>query len=125
MSEPVKAWRKAVEEGDLNAITRMHGPETIVFPVDRLVVKGTQGNVKSYAELFKKYDVGVKIEDARYINSDRTVTSWGMFTLTLKPKNGGETTITRGRFTDVVKWVGGPKPGWCYIVDHASVPSAG
>jgi ketosteroid isomerase-like protein len=48
--------------------------------------------------------------------------AWGLYSLTLAPKAGGEMIRVDGRFSDVSRKIDGK---WLYIVDHASaVPAA-
>ncbi|MDK2126401.1 YybH family protein [Parachitinimonas caeni] len=119
LSEPVRAWSRAVEAGDTQALARMNPASTTVFGLDKMVVRGTQNIVASYGGMFKQYQARVTIRDAHYIASGNLVHSWGLFSLRLEPHEGGEAVIVEGRFSDIASRVNGE---WQYILDHASFP---
>jgi ketosteroid isomerase-like protein len=119
LSEPVKTWIRSVESGDIAAITRMNPETTVTYPPDAMTTRGTRDIVAGYTGMFRDFKVSVLIEDAHYIQQGDIVSSWGLFTLTLTPKAGGEPTFVKGRFTDIARQANGQ---WEYIVDHASVP---
>lgn len=119
LSDPVKAWRKAMEAGDIAALARMHDADTVGFPPGAMSIKGADTIMKGYAETFAAYRAEVSFDDAHYVEQPPLVVSWGLFRLTLHPKAGGSDIVTRGRFTDAATQIDG---GWRYIVDHASLP---
>lgn len=119
LSAPATAWGKAIEAGDLAALARMHGPETVAYPPSQTKLVGAAAIMKDYAGLFAKYTVRVQTDDAHWIQSGPLVVSWGQTTLTLHPKVGGADVVSHTRFTDAA--VATPD-GWRYVVDHASTP---
>lgn len=85
--------------------------------------KGTQPEVDSYTSLVKTYNASAAFSDAHYFTAGGTLASFGLFTLTLKPKAGGSPTVESGRFSDVAIWSRGAQGGWRHVIDHASVPT--
>jgi ketosteroid isomerase-like protein len=118
LSGPVIAWVTAVESGDLAAIAAMNGPDTIAYPPDVAVLMGQPEISAAYAGLFAAYTAEVEVTDAQYLEAGGFVQSWGLYTLVLTPKGGGDAITLNGRFTDVAEAVDG---GWRYVVDHASL----
>lgn len=119
-SASVKAWSAAMEAGDVAAVTRMYGAQTVVLPADKMVAKGTDAARADFSALLKQYNARVQIDEGYYMQVAQVLTSWGLFTLTLTPKVGGTPVVMHGRYTDVATQVNGQ---WQYIVDHASVPA--
>ena len=119
-SPPASAWRKAMEHGDLAALAQMHDAATVAYPPGSMQVKGAPAIMAGYADLFAHFTVGVKIEDAHWVEVPPLVVSWGLTTLTLHPKDGGADIVSHTRFTDAAVAVGGH---WRYLVDHASKPT--
>jgi ketosteroid isomerase-like protein len=101
LSGPVLAWVTAVESGDSAAIAAMNGPDTIAYPPDAAVLMGQAEISAAYDGLFAAYTAEVEVSDAQYIEAGGFVQSWGLYTLTLTPKDGGEAITLNGRFTDV------------------------
>ena len=120
-SAPARAWRTAMEQGDLATLARMHDASTIAYPPSTMQVKGAAAIMAGYADLFAHYTVRVTVEDAHWVEQPPLVVSWGLTTLTLHPKTGGPDVISRTRFTDAAVAMGGD---WRYLVDHASKPTA-
>lgn len=119
LSAPVEAWTRAVEAGDSAAIARMNPNTTTVYGPSEMVTRGTEAIVSGYRGMFDKFNVAVQITDASYIQTGSVVHSWGLYTLTLSPKAGGEVAVVKGRFSDIATRNGNQ---WQYIMDHASVP---
>lgn len=119
-SPPVEAWGKAMEAGDLKALAKMHGPNTVAFPPGAMKLQGGDAIAKDYEGLFSKFTVKVAVDEAHWVQEGPLVVSWGISTLTLHPKAGESKDVTsKTRFTDVATKVDG---SWRYVVDHASVP---
>lgn len=119
-SEAVQAWTRAVESGDLRALERMHGAATLLYGTDAMATRGARDIVAGYAGLFEKFRIAVNVDDAHFVRAGPLLASWGLFTLTLTPRAGGEPVVVRGRFSDLAQRIDGR---WQYIVDHASLPS--
>lgn len=120
VSDPVKAWTKAVESGDVDALRRMYSDKTDVYSTDAMVTHGTDRILAGYIAMFEKFTSQVAIEDAHYIKQGNIVVSWGLYSLTLTPRAGGNSFVVRGRFTDVATKINGH---WQYLMDHASLPT--
>ena len=118
-SPPAQEWQRAMEAGDLAALSRMHDGATIAYLPGETQVTGATAIMKGYADLFATYTVKVSVADAHWIEQPPLVVSWGLTTLTLHPKAGGPDVVSRTRFTDAAIRVEG---GWRYVVDHASKP---
>jgi uncharacterized protein (TIGR02246 family) len=116
-SEAVQAWRRAVEAGDGAAIARMNGPDTVAYAVDGAVVRGGEAIAAGYAGMFAKNVATVEIRDAAWVRQGPLLNSWGQFTLTLTPRDGGKPMHVDGRFSDLAVWTDGH---WQYLMDHAS-----
>ena len=119
-SAPARAWSAAMEAADLEALARMHGPDTVAFPPGQARLDGAAAIMADYAALFARYTVRVRTDDAHWVQSGPLVVSWGQTTLTLHPKAGGPDVVSHTRFTDAAIRSGS---GWRYVVDHASVPA--
>ena len=119
-SEAVQAWRRAVEAGDGEAIARMNGPRTVAYGVDSAFTHGGKAIAAGHDAMFAKYVAKVDIRDAAWVRQGSLLHSWGLFTLTLTPRGGGEPVRIDGRFSDLAAWTDG---GWQYLMDHASVPT--
>ncbi len=119
VSETVAQWRSAVEAGNLPALGRLYGPNSIVYAPDAFQLKGREAIAAAYAGMFDKYTAQVEIKDARYLRAGPLLHSWGLYVLTLTPKAGGEALRMEGRFSDLAQREAGQ---WRYIVDHASLP---
>lgn len=120
ISAPVQTWSRAVEAGDGDALSRMNPESTTVYPPDAMIARGTKNIVAGYLGMFAKFNAKVQIKDAHYMQQGKLVASWGLYTLTLVPKEGGQPIVINGRFSDLAVQAG---DGWQYIVDHASLPS--
>ncbi|MFJ9990463.1 YybH family protein [Pseudomonas putida] len=118
-SAAVEAWRGAMHRGDLAAIARMHGPETLLYGVDEAATRGDKAIMAGYDTLFSRYTAKVDIRDAGWVRQGPLLSSWGQFTLTLTPRTAGEPVVVNGRFSDVAVWT---NDHWQYVMDHASVP---
>ena len=117
-SPPVRAWKAAMEAGDVAALARMHDRATIAYPPGRVEVRGGDAIMKDYAETLAIDTVSVTVDDAHWVEQGLLVVSWGRTTLTFHPKAGGKDVVSHSRFTDAATKVDG---GWRYLVDHASV----
>lgn len=118
-SEPVRNWVRAVEAGDADAIGRMNGPDTTAYVPDAMAVRGTKDITAGYQQMFAKFTAKVSIRDAYFIETGDIVHSWGLYSLTLTPKEGGSPARLEGRFSDIAARIDG---NWRYVLDHASMP---
>ncbi len=118
LSPPVRAWKAAMEAGDVAALARMHDGATIAYPPNAVEVRGGVSILKGYVETFATDTVRVTVDDAHWVEQGPLVVSWGRTTLTFHPKAGGKDVVSHSRFTDAAVATDG---GWRYLVDHASV----
>lgn len=121
ISEPVRAWIRAVESGDLQAIAAMYGPDTVMYGIDSMQAMGSRIISAGYASMFEANKVMVSIAEPHYIAAGGFVHSWGRFELRLTPRQGGVPMFVKGRFSDIAQKQNGR---WRYVMDHASVPYA-
>ncbi|MGY2288236.1 YybH family protein [Pseudomonas sp. SDO528_S397] len=119
-SDALQAWRTALQAGDAQAISRMHGPATVVYGIDTAATRGAQAIMAGYDTLFARYTAQVDIRDAGWVRQGPLLSSWGQFVLTLTPRDGGSPVQIDGRFSDLAVWA---DDHWQYVMDHASVPS--
>jgi hypothetical protein len=119
-SEVGKAWGKALEAGDSEAMARMHGPNTVLYGTDTTVTRGDKAIMAGYDALFSRYTAKVEVHDASWVRQGPLINSWGQYILTLTPRDGGAPTKVEGRFSDTAVWV---DDHWQYLWDHVSVPS--
>ncbi|MBN5232510.1 nuclear transport factor 2 family protein [Serratia marcescens] len=120
ISEVGKAWKKALEAGDSKAMARMHIPSTVLYGADSTVTLGAEAIMTGYNALFSRYTAKVDIHEASWVRQGPLISSWGQYTLTLTPRDGGTTTKVEGRFSDTAVW---NDDHWQYLVDHVSVPT--
>ncbi|PBM99990.1 YybH family protein [Pseudomonas aeruginosa] len=119
-SEVGKAWGKALEAGDSKTLARMHSASTVLYGTDSAVTVGKKAIMAGYDALFSRYSAKVDVHDASWVRQGPLLNSWGQYTLTLTPRDGGAPTKVKGRFSDTAVWV---DDHWQYLVDHVSLPS--
>ena len=117
VSEVTRAWVESVESADIDTVIRMHPKAMTGFPATDNQVDGL-AMVEAYRGMFAKYRAHATIQDGRYLRTGNLMVSWGLFVLELKPRDGGETIVVKGRFSDMARKT---PTGWQYLVDHASV----
>lgn len=120
LNEIGEAFVKAFKAGDLDAIAAMYTPQSVSFPPDTMVAKGSEGIRASWAGLLENYTVmDLIITDPHHETCGDLSTAWGNYKMILSPKAGGIPLVLEGRFTDVAKRIDGK---WLYVNDHASMP---
>jgi len=120
MNPAGEAFVKAFKANDLDAVVALYAPDAVLFPPDAMVATGKDAIRQSYAGLMNNFTIqDITISDSHHDTKGDLSFGWGMFSLTLVPKAGGEPMHMNGRFSDVSKRVNGK---WLYVVDHASVP---
>jgi ketosteroid isomerase-like protein len=117
ISESTRAWMASVESGDMATVTRMHPAAMTGFPMTDNQADG-QAMTEAYRAMFAKYRAHATVEDGHYLRSGDLLMSWGRFSLELKPRDGGETMVLKGRYSDIAHKT---PTGWHYLLDHASV----
>lgn len=116
VSESTLAWQKSVDSADMEAVIRMHPAAMTAFPMTDVQVDG-RAMVESYRALFARYRAQATITDGHYLRSGGLLMSWGLFSLTLQPRDGGEKIVLNGRYSDIARKT---PTGWQYLLDHAS-----
>jgi len=112
------AWLKAIKANDIEAIVACYAPDAVLWLPDAPEARGTKAIRETYAGLLGVNSVAdATLTNAVYQTAGDLSTAWGNFTLTLKPKKGGDTVVMKGRFTSVSKKAGGK---WQYVADLAS-----
>jgi ketosteroid isomerase-like protein len=119
------AWLKAMKANDVNALVACYAPDAVMWFPDAPEARGEKAIRAAYTGfLGANTVVDAALTDAVYNTSGDISTSWGHFTMTLKPKAGGDNVVLKGRFMSVSKKTSGQ---WKYVADIASnepAPSA-
>lgn len=116
------AWLKAIKANDVDALVACYAPDAVMWLPDAPEARGSKAIRDAYAGLLAANTVAdASISNAVYQTSGDLSTGWGNFTLTLKPKTGGDAVTMKGRFAVVSKKKGGK---WAYAADLASADPA-
>ncbi|HSE43643.1 MAG TPA: DUF4440 domain-containing protein [Acidobacteriota bacterium] len=119
MNETGKAWLKAFQANDLEGVVATYAPDAHLFPPDEVEAVGTAAIRANYANLFNNFTVkDVTATDSHHETMGDLSYGWGLFSITIVPKAGGEPIHMEGRYSDVSRKINGK---WLYVVDHASV----
>lgn len=113
-----QAWVKAMKANDLEAAMALYAPEAVAYFPDG-DFKGKAAIRKSWTDFLAAFTVKDVTSESTYETTGDTSLGWGVWSLTVVPKGGGDPIPMKGRATVVVKKIGGK---WLYVVDHASVP---
>lgn len=117
-----QAWRKAILAGDLDAIVANYADDAVMWLPGMAEARGTKAIREAYVTLLKDHSVtDVGFSNNVYETWQNLSVGWGNFTMTLKPRAGGDPVVMKGRFTAVGKQIKGK---WLYVVDHASADPA-
>ncbi|PWT94210.1 MAG: hypothetical protein C5B54_00335 [Acidobacteria bacterium] len=120
INETGKAFVKAFQANDLEAVVALYAPDAELFPPDEMQAKGTDAIRANYKGLFDHFTIqNIDIVEAEHETHGDISMSWGLFKMTMMPKGGGDPVHMEGRFSDISMKVNGK---WLYKVDHASVP---
>ncbi len=111
------AWLKAMKANDVNALVACYAPDAVMWFPDAPARGETAIRAAYTGFLGANTVVDAALIDAVYNTSGGISTSWGHFTMTLKPKAGGDNVVLKGRFMSVSKKTGGQ---WRYVADIAS-----
>jgi len=113
-----QAWVKAMKANDLEATMALYAPDAVGYFPDG-DFKGKQAIRKSWTDFLAMFTVKDATSEGTYETTGDTSLGWGLWSLTVVPKGGGDPIAMKGRATVVVRKIGGK---WLYVVDHASVP---
>jgi uncharacterized protein (TIGR02246 family) len=112
------AWLKAIKANDVNALVACYAPDAVLWMPDAPEARGEQAIRATLAGMLAENTVvDASLADAVYHTAGDVSTSWGHFTLVLKPRAGGANHTMKGRFMSVSKKTGGQ---WRYVADLAS-----
>ena len=113
-----EAWHKAIMAGDLDAVVACYATDAVLWTPHESESKGKDAIRESFKRMLDDVKVTeMKVEDVHYHTAGDRSVGWGMFTITIKPKDGGDEQTIRGRFTEVAEKRDGK---WVYVDDHAS-----
>ena len=114
------AWTKAMLANDAAALGALYAPDAIMYPPGAMEEKGRDAIQKGYEEMLSGMKVvGAEIKPEKYEMHGDTSLGWGLWTVKMVPKAGGDPVTLEGRFLEVARKIGGK---WYYVVDHASAP---
>ena len=117
-----QAWKKAILAGDLDAIVANYSDDAVLWLPGMAEARGTKAIREAYAALMKDHSVAdVVFSNSVYETWQNLSIGWGNFTMTLKPRAGGDPVVMKGRYTDVGKQIKGK---WLYVADQASADPA-
>ena len=103
---------------DADAVASCYAEDAIIWFPGGSMAKGRQAIRDGFAHFFA--DVTIKDVELSPIGEEtvgQTMVTWGTYTVSLVDKKTQAESVTRGRYTDVQKKIGGR---WLYIVDHPS-----
>jgi len=110
----------ALRAGDVDGIAACYTEDAANFTPDTMVGYGPQSARDSWGGMLEHYRVvSVELSDQHMVQSGDLAAAWGLFKMTLEPRDGGDPVVMEGRYSDVSRPIGGR---WLYIADHASVP---
>jgi len=114
------AWTKAMLANDAAALGSLYAPDAVMYPPGAMEQKGRDAIRKGYEEMLSGMKViGAEIKPEKYETHGDTSLGWGLWTVKMVPKSGGDPVTLEGRFVEVARKIGGK---WYYVVDHASSP---
>jgi ketosteroid isomerase-like protein len=112
------AWVKAMKTNDVEAATACYAADAVMWLPDAPEARGAKAIHDAYAGFLGEMSVeNAAISNAVFETAGDWSSGWGNFTMTLRPKKGGDAIVMQGRFTAVAKRVG---DRWLYVADHAS-----
>ena len=112
------AWMKAMKANDLSAVVALYAPDAVMWFPEAPEARGTEAIRKTYGGYFDAYKVAdVALTNVVHQTSGDLDANWGNYMFDLRPKKGGDPVVLRGRFTAVMKKIGGK---WLLVADHAS-----
>jgi uncharacterized protein (TIGR02246 family) len=113
------AWMKAMKTNDGEAVAACYASDAVLWFPNSPEARGAKAIHDAYAGFLGDMTVeNVAVSKTVYQTSGDLSTGWGNFTLTVRPKKGGDAVVMQGRFIDVAKRIDGR---WLYVADHASL----
>jgi uncharacterized protein (TIGR02246 family) len=113
------AFAKAFKLNDVNAVAGLYAKDAVLYPADGPAVQGSDAIRAYFKALLARYHVmDYDLSDTHYYSIGRLSVGWGRWSMSLEPKDGGDTVTTEGRFTSIARNDNGY---WFYIVEHFSL----
>lgn len=114
------AFLAALRANDVDGLAACYADDATNFTVDRMIGTGPESARDSWGGFFERYEVlEAELSEQHLVESGDLAAAWGLFTITARPRTGGEPVVMQGRYMDVARPIDGR---WLYIADHASVP---
>jgi uncharacterized protein (TIGR02246 family) len=112
------AWVKAMKANDVDGVVKLYAKDAVAWFPGSPMLKGE----KEIRGAFEGLLGGNIVKDAAITSmghkkAGSAITGWGIWSLTLQPKAGGDASTMTGRYTDIVEKRNGK---WVLVVDHAS-----
>jgi uncharacterized protein (TIGR02246 family) len=107
-----------MKANDIEGLVACYAPDAVMWFPDAPEARGEKAIRAAYTGfLGANTVVDASLSDSVYNTSGDIATAWGHYTMTLKPKAGGDNVVLKGRFVAVAKKTGGK---WRYAADIAS-----
>ncbi len=117
------AFLEALLNNDADGLAACYAETAVNFPVGELIGKGPDSVRETWNTFFDSYTVqSISLSEDQMVAFGDTAAAWGLFTMTVVPKAGGDAIEMVGRYMDVARNFDGR---WLYIADHASLPAPG
>ena len=114
-----EAFCAAVVAEDIETLGSLYTEDADSYGPDGGVVSGRDAIMKSWAPFMAAYDdMTCALNEAGLVKSGKTATTWGLWTITGAPADGGDRMEMHGRYMDFAMKT---KDGWRYRADHASM----
>jgi uncharacterized protein (TIGR02246 family) len=114
------AWTKAMLANDAAALGALYASDAVMYPPGAMEQKGRDAIRKGYEDMLAGMRVvAAEIKPEKYETHGDTSLGWGLWTVKMVPKAGGDPVTLEGRFLEVARKIGGK---WYYVADHASSP---
>lgn len=112
------AFAAAVEAEDADALAALYTEDALSYGPGGDVSKGRAAIAASWTPFFSAYDdISVTLDQQGEVANKKNHAAWGIWSMTMKSAETGESVTMKGRFTDVSLKT---KDGWKYVNDHAS-----
>lgn len=123
LERTTKAIRDAFARGDVAAIVALHHPDVVKYFGGSNVVNGRNALEKGLTEMFQTSTMEfIDNKEESFIFLGETAVETSIFTIKSTPKNGGNSTISRGRAMVVyIRYKDSPT-GWASIREMAQAP---
>lgn len=114
------AFVEALANEDADGLAACYAEDATNYPVGEMVETGPDSVRASWDGFFAAYDViDVSLTESHLETHGEIAVAWGLFHMTVTPKEGGEPEAMHGRYMDVARNFDGK---WLYVADHASMP---